>query len=129
MSKAVKPTPSPVQSSVISAQSAIYILNNKIQELEKLVKSHMAVIEQKIGEHETYVTDNIPDLDLINKALSDVNSRLLDVEAFDARISAIEAANNVKPVAPAKKKERGTVKLADLSPPVESSPVLGISFS
>ena len=128
MSKAAKPTPAP---SVVSAQTAIYLLNAKIVKLEELVKSHMNVIEQKIGDHETYVTDNIPDLDLINRALSEFNSRLLDVEALDTRISVLEAAGNLKPAAAAPKK-RGTVKLADLTPtPVEMPAVdsPGISFS
>lgn len=134
MSKVSKPaqtqTP-PVMSSVVSTQSAIYILNNKIQKLEEYLRAHMDVIEQKIGDHETYVTDNIPDLELINKALADINTRLLDVDALDARLSAIEAATNIKPPA-APTKKRGTVKLADLTPtPVEPAtpPVLGISFS
>lgn len=131
MSKAAKQTPAPAPPSVVSTQTAIYLVNAKVMKLEELVKSHMNVIEQKIGEHETYVTDNIPDLDLINRALSDINSRLLDLESLDTRISALETAGNMKPAAPAPKK-RGTVKLADLTPtPVEvpagDSP--GISFS
>jgi len=131
MSKAAKPTPVQAPPSVVSTQTAIYLLNSKITKLEELVKSHMNVIEQKIGEHESYVTDNVPDLDLINRALSDINSRLLDLESLDTRISAIEAASNLKPAAPAPKK-RGTVKLADLTPtpgetPAGDSP--GISFS
>ena len=126
MSKAVKPTALPTQS-VISTQSAIYILNGKINKLEELVKSHMEVIEQKIGEHETYVTDNIPDLDLINRALADMNSRVLDLEGLETRIAVLEAASNMKPAAPPKK--RGTVKLTDLTPPPPEAPLLGISFS
>jgi hypothetical protein len=129
MSKAAKPAPIvQPQSNVISAQSAIYILNSKIQKLEEMVKSHMDVIERKFGDHETYVTDNIPDLDLINRALADINSRLLEAEAFEGRIAALESASNIKPAAAPKK--RGTVKLADLAPtPVSPSAELGISFS
>jgi hypothetical protein len=114
----------------VSAQTAIYLLNSKIGKLEELVKSHMEVIEQKMGDHETYVTDNVPDLELITRAISDINSRLLDLEALETRIAALESgAPAAKPAAPPKK--RGTVKLADLTPPepVEKPDSPGISFS
>lgn len=149
MSKA-KPAPTPVaqppaSNSLISTQTAIYLLNNKIQKIEEVMKLHMDDIENKFGEHEAYVTDNIPDLDLINKALSDINTRLIDLEGLEARIAALEtggpkpaspsspaspnAASPPAPPAPAKKK--GTVKLTDITPTpvvgVESGP--GISFS
>ena len=146
MSKA-KPAPTPVAqppapNSLISTQTAIYLLNNKIQKIEEVMKLHMDDIETKFGEHEAYVTDNIPDLDLINKALSDINTRLIDLEGLEARIAALEnggskpssptspkAASSPVPPAPAKKK--GTVKLTDITPTpvvgVESGP--GISFS
>jgi hypothetical protein len=123
--------------SMISTQSAIYLINNKVQKLEEVLKLHMDDIEQKFGDHEAYVTDNIPDLDLINKALSDINTRLIDLEGLEARITALES--GVKPASPppatgtigapmAEKpapKKKGTVKLADITAP----PEIGISFS
>ena len=137
------PVPQSTPNSLISTQTAIYLLNNKIQKIEEVMKLHMDDIETKFGEHESYVTDNIPDLDLINKALSDINTRLIDLEGLEARIAALEnggskptsptaskpASPPVPAAAPAKKK--GTVKLTDITPTpvvgVESGP--GISFS
>lgn len=138
------PAPPQVQSGMISTQSAIYILNEKIQKVEGVMKLHMDDIERKFGEHETYVTDNIPDLDLINKALSDINTRLIDLESLEGRIAALESAASknapsspvptlsptpaAAPAAPAPAKKRGgTVKLADISPAAPVEP--GISFS
>jgi len=131
---------------MITTQSAIYMLNEKIQKLEGIMKLHMDDIERKFGDHETYVTDNIPDLDLINKALSDINTRLIDLEGMEGRIAALEAGSSKNapssPVpalspapapapasapAPAPKKRGGTVKLADISPAPAVEP--GISFS
>lgn len=132
-SKSVTSTAAP-SPSMISTQSAIYLINNKVQKLEEVLKLHMDDIEQKFGDHEAYVTDNIPDLDLINKALSDINTRLIDLEGLEARISALEG--GPKPASPppaigapvAEKpapKKKGTVKLADITAP----PEIGISFS
>jgi hypothetical protein len=105
---------------MLSTQSAIYILNSKIQAVEESHKAHMQAVEAKFGEQDTYVTDNIPDMDLVNKAISTINSRLLDLEGLEARVAALETAGGV-PAKPAPKK-RGTVKL-DLDPEP------GISFS
>ena len=134
-SKSVTSTvPMATPPAMISTQSAIYLINNKVQKLEEVLKLHMDDIEQKFGDHEAYVTDNIPDLDLINKALSDINTRLIDLEGLDARITALEG--GAKPASPAPllsapvaekpaSKKKGTVKLADISSP----PEIGISFS
>ena len=102
---------------MLSAQSAIYLLNDKIQKLADSHKLHMQAVECKFGEQDTYVTDNIPDMDLINKAISTINSRLLDLETLEARVSALEIAGGATKPAP---KKRGTVKL-ELDEP-------GISF-
>ena len=145
MSKA-KPLSTPVaqppaSNSLISTQTAIYLLNNKIQKIEEVMKLHMDDIENKFGEHEAYVTDNIPDLDLINKALSDINTRLIDLEGLEARVAALEN-GGAKPVTPTSPKadspapppnpakKKGTVKLTDITPtPVVGESGPGISFS
>ena len=115
-----KPKPQPFsQPTMLTAQSAIYMLNTKIQSLEESHRAHIFAVEAKFGEQDTYVTDNIPDMDLVNRAISTINSRLRDLEGLEARISALEVAGGavVKPT----KKRGGTVKL-DLDEP-------GISFS
>ena len=111
MSKAAVPT-------MLTAQSAIYLLNTKIQQLEDSHKKHMQAVELKFGEQDTYVSDNIPDMDLVNKAISTINSRLLDLESIEARVVALETVGGVVKPPP---KKRGTVKL-ELDEP-------GISFS
>ena len=85
----------------------------------------MNAVEAKFGEQDTYVTDNIPDMDLVNKAVSTINSRLLDLEGLERRVATLEGASGITPVDSATKtpKKRGTVKL-DLE---NSEP--GISFS
>jgi hypothetical protein len=77
-------------------------------------------IETKIGEQDNYVSENIPDLDLINNAFRDMNKRLMDLELLDTRVSALEKKLNVETP---KKQRGGTIKLQD---PVES---FGISFT
>lgn len=117
MSKQSPPT-------MLSAQSAIYLVNNKVSALESTLASHMKQVEAKFGAQDAFVTDNIPDMDLVNRAISELNKRILELEGLHARVSALEAgAGVVAPVAPTPKKVRGTVKLEDaaLSP--------GISFS
>ena len=128
MSNRVKPRNTPVPVNVMppttmTTQSALYLLNSKIQNLEESHRAHMAAVENKFGEQDTYVTDNIPDLDLLNKAISTINSRLLDLEGLEARIAALEVAGGGTVKAPAKKRG-GTVKI-DLEPVVEP----GVSFS
>jgi len=116
---------SPQTPTVLTTQSAIYLLNSKIQSLEESHRAHMNAVEAKFGEQDAYVTDNIPDMDLVSKAISTINSRLLDLEGLESRVAALEAASGVTPAPSASKtpKKRGTVKL-DLEP---SEP--GISFS
>ena len=123
---------------MVSTQNAIYILNTKIQKLEEVLKLQMSDIEQKLGDQESYVTDNIPDMDLINKAIACINNRLLDVDALEARVLALEKADHTSPapslssspappVPPAPKKKGGTVKLAEMTQPPKEEP--GISFT
>jgi len=107
---------------MLTPQTAIYLLNSKIQSLEQSHRAHMHAVEAKFGEQDSYVTDNIPDMDLLNKAISTINSRLLDLEALETRVAALETAGGAAPKAAPKK--RGTVKL-ELDPPPEP----GISFS
>ena len=140
MSSKAKSVPPPVQTqnSMVSAQTAVYLLNNKIQKIEEVMKLHMDDIETKFGEHEAYVTDNIPDLDLINKAISEINTRLIDLESLEARVAALEGGKPVSstsPVVPqlasppAPPKKKGTVKLNDITPTPVVGVEPGISFS
>jgi len=127
MSSRPKSTPvaqPPNPPTMLSTQTAIYLLNTKIQAVEESHRAHMQAVEAKFGEQDTYVTDNIPDMDLLNKAISTINSRLLDLEGLEARVAALESAGGVTAPVKSAPKKRGTVKL-DLDPPAEP----GISFS
>ena len=119
MSKAGSRPSAPISSpALVSAQTAVYLLNTKITALEEKLEAHMKHIETKFGLQDSFVTDNIPDLDLINRALSELNSRVLDIEGFEPRIAALETAAGT---APKPSKKRGTVKLEIPEP--------GISFT
>ena len=109
---------------MLSTQSAIYLLHAKIQALDESHRDHMKAVETKFGEQDTYVTDNIPDMDQLYKAISTINARLLDLEGLEARIAALEAGSGSSPAPKpaASKKRGGTVKL-DL----DTEP--GVSFS
>ena len=110
-------TPQSQPSSMVSPQQAMQLLAVRIQALELKLAQHLTEIERKLGDHAAYVTDNIPDLDTLNTAISEINSRVLDIEEYDTRIASLEAAANVTPPlppkAPASKKKGGTVKLTE----------------
>ena len=119
MSKAASKAPLPISApSLVSAQTAVYLLNTKISALEEKLNAHMKHIELKFGLQDSFVADNIPDLDLINKALSEMNSRVMDMEALEPRLAALESAAGTTPKTA---KKRGTVKLEIPEP--------GISFT
>ena len=111
---------------LIPIQQAIYMVNDKVHKLETKLVGTVSLLEDKLGKHETFVTDNMPDIDLFNTAFSDINKRLLDLESLNKRISVLEDTLNIKPPVtstPAKKKS--TIKLNELKDVAEP----GISFS
>jgi tetrahydromethanopterin S-methyltransferase subunit G len=112
---------------MVSPQQAMQMLAARIQALEQKVAAYMSEMESKLGEQANFVSDNIPDMDMLNTAIGEINRRLLDVEEFEQRIAVLESASSsdggdaspqpVVVVAPppkaAKKKGGGTVKLSD----------------
>jgi len=109
---------------LIPVQQAIFMMNDKMNSLESKLINTVSLLEDKLGKHETYVTDNMPDIDLFNIAFSDINKRLLDLESLNERISILESSLNVKPPLSVPKK-KSTVKLTELKDTSEP----GISFS
>jgi hypothetical protein len=116
---------------IITTQDAITILDNKIRRLEYTLTSTIKMFEQKLGNHESYVADNITDSGNIADMFSSINDRLLDLEALNDRIAKLESVNDPEPavvqVTPAKvvvNKKKSTVKLTELT---DSGP--GISFT
>ena len=89
--------------SKISTQDAIYLLNSRIMSLEGMLKNNLKQIETKFGEQDTYITDNLPDINLINQAFSDINSRLIELETLENRLSVVEGKLDIKKKSPKKK--------------------------
>lgn len=82
------------------------MLANRISSTEELVRGNLSAIEQKFGQQDSFIADNIVDMTQVNKLFSDINTRILEIEE---RISALETD---KPEAkPDTKKKKGTVKL------------------
>ena len=81
----------------MSTQDAIYLLNTRIMSLETMLKNNLQQVETKFGEHDTYIADNIPDINLMNQAFSDINSRLIELESLGSRLSAVESKLDIKP--------------------------------
>jgi hypothetical protein len=110
---------------LIPIQQAIYMVNNKIHKLEAKLSGTVSLLEDKLGKHETFVTDNMPDIDLFNTAFSDINKRLLDLESLNKRIAVLEESLNIKPPVTTTTKKKSTIKLNELKDVGEP----GISFS
>jgi hypothetical protein len=124
---------------LISHQDAISMLAVRVQKLEGTLHATIKMFEKKIGNHESYVADNIPDCEQYLTLFSDINKRLLDLESLNDRVENLESnvssnTTNLDPIvpvpAPAKvliskhAKKKSTVKLTELT---DNSP--GISFS
>jgi hypothetical protein len=118
----------PVMPQVMTTQDAIYMLSARIKAIEQKFGLFMGEIERKFGENEAFVTDNIPDMDQFSTAIRDINTRLLDLNDLEGRITALEAStsNGVDPsglaeevatpmpvLSSSTKKKKGTVKLTD----------------
>ena len=104
----------------ISTQDAIYLLNSRIMSLEAMLKNNLKQVENKFGEHDTYITDNIPDINLMNQAFSDINGRLIELETLGTRLSTIESKLDIKPK---KSNRKASTEV------LEEPPSKGISFS
>jgi hypothetical protein len=113
--------------SLITPEQAIYMLGNKISALENKFNKTTSVLETKLGNHENYVTENLPDLECFNNAFADINKRLLDLEALNERISVLENNANIKPPSNKKKSTLKLNELTDSTPAPSFGP--GISFS
>ena len=61
-------------------QQAVSLTMTRVSELEKLLNENLKEIEGKFGQQDTYIVENIPDIDAINNALEDINQRLLNLE-------------------------------------------------
>ncbi len=117
----------PSKPSLITAEQAIYMVGNRLSALESKFTKTTNVLETKLGNHENYVTENLPDLECFNSAFSDINKRLLDLESLHERVSALESNANIKPPTTKKKSTLKLNELTDATP--TPSFATGISFT
>ena len=127
MKSSNSPSPRTSKPSLITPEHAIYLLGGKLSALENKFNKTTTVLETKLGNHETYVTENLPDLECFNNAFSDINKRLLDLETLHDRIAILEANANIKAPLSNKKKSVKLTELTDSTPAPSFAP--GISFS
>jgi hypothetical protein len=91
----------------ISMQDAVVNMASRLQKLEMICSTKFKGLETKIGDHETKFIEGTPDLDKFAEMISNLNSRLNEM---NERLSNLEKTNNVK----APKKKGGTVMLTEL---------------
>ena len=65
----------------ISLQQAISLVGTRINKLESTLSTNMKEVENKFGQQDNYIVENLPDIDAINIAFEDINSRLLSIES------------------------------------------------
>ena len=65
----------------ISLQQAISLVGTRINKLESTLSTNMKEVENKFGQQDNYIVENLPDIDAINVAFEDINSRLLSIES------------------------------------------------
>tara|TARA_X000000368_G_scaffold313540_2_gene251173 strand:+ start:14509 stop:15222 length:714 start_codon:yes stop_codon:yes gene_type:complete len=74
--------PPPAQQRPQNIQQAVAMTMSRVSELEKVLTENMKEVESKFGQQDTYIVENIPDIDAINSALEDINQRLLNLESL-----------------------------------------------
>jgi hypothetical protein len=65
----------------LTIQQAVTLMGRRIGKLEELLNENMKAVEQKFGQQDNYIVENLPDTDAINVAFEDINQRLLTNEA------------------------------------------------
>ena len=67
-------------SAPLTLQQAITLVGVRINNLEQSVNNNLKEVETKFGQQDTYIVENLPDIDAINTAFEDINQRLLNLE-------------------------------------------------
>ena len=65
----------------LTLQQAISLVGNRISKVEKTLNTNMEEVENKFGQQDNYIVENLPDIEAINVAFEDINKRLLSVES------------------------------------------------
>tara|TARA_B100000424_G_scaffold269566_1_gene266805 strand:- start:3362 stop:4273 length:912 start_codon:yes stop_codon:yes gene_type:complete len=71
----------PVPPAQISIPQAMSLIGSRLNKLETTLTTNMKEVENKFGQQDNYIVENIPDIDAINVAFEDINKRLLSVES------------------------------------------------
>ena len=82
----------PILSGQVSIPQAMSLIGTRLAKLETTLTTNMQEVENKFGQQDNYIVENLPDIDAINVAFEDINKRLLSVESG---ISTPSNANNV----------------------------------
>ena len=70
----------PLTSEPITMQQVLGLMGKRIGKLEELLNENMKAVEQKFGQQDNYIVENLPDTDAINVAFEDINQRLLKMK-------------------------------------------------
>ena len=65
----------------LTLQQAISLVGSRITKVENTLNTNMKEVENKFGQQDNYIVENLPDIDAINIAFEDINKRLLNVES------------------------------------------------
>lgn len=106
------------QQNKITVPDAIMNLAHRLKHMEEVAFPQLKAIELKLGDMDTNLTENAPDMDLIANMFK---AQTAKIDSLMDRIAELEKKNDIKPP----KTKKGTVKLTDLD--VQEEP--GISFS
>lgn len=104
----------------MSLPDALINVAKRLKYLEEVAFPQLKAIELKIGDMDTNLVENAPDMDLIANMFKVQTAK---IDALSERIAELEKKNDIKPP----KNKKGTVKLTDLDVSENSEP--GISFT
>jgi len=71
----------PIQPAQVSIPQAMSLIGSRLNKLETTLTTNMQEVENKFGQQDNYIVENLPDIDAINVAFEDINKRLLSVES------------------------------------------------
>ena len=71
----------PILSGQVSIPQAMSLIGSRLTKLETTLTTNMQEVENKFGQQDNYIVENLPDIDAINVAFEDINKRLLSVES------------------------------------------------
>ena len=71
----------PILSGQVTIPQAMSLIGSRLTKLETTLTTNMQEVENKFGQQDNYIVENLPDIDAINVAFEDINKRLLSIES------------------------------------------------